>query len=178
MLNYKTNINLATMELARRQTKKYSKGYVKSLAILSLAYGLLETTTELEKDGTIKVEDNITQTTLNEYRKSLGERLFNFFKTRATLRKEVMIIQEKIFHIVTHSFIGKNIDLELVAIYLIQNLIEDEKVDNEIKEVIAKEELDYLIGLITELYDTALIKTIKTKVLQKQIAKDLYKEIK
>lgn len=158
---------------------KLSSGYIKTLSAISFAYGIFATSEELDKGNQqidtkgLLIREDEYQDTIISYRKGLNDRLYEFMKQHKDYQKPVMTLTEKIFHKVSEILVGKEIDLDLLALYLLDEIINRDKTAKEFKEVIHQEDLQYLFDLVIDGYE----KKLSIRFSHRKLAKKILEEI-
>jgi hypothetical protein len=161
-----------------------SSGYLKAITLVSFAYGLFYTVQELEKGEVSKegVEepyklDEVVEATLKAYRDSLKIRLLEFMQQdkHKGYSKKIDTNIKKLFNFLEMYVAREVINLDLLALYVLNEVINNKKTSTSIKELVDETELSYMLELI-ESGETKLINKIKARKKHKIIAKKIVGE--
>lgn len=136
-----------------------SKGYMRSLSHLALARAFLISSTRVEEEDLIK-DGLVPRATIDEikaYREMISNRIGNFLgniyqtissEERGTIRRINNNTVDKAMQLIYKQLV----DMDYIAIYLLEYLYKADKVKDGIKSLIDTEELKEMKSLVEKTY--------------------------
>jgi len=136
-----------------------SKGYIRNLSHLTLARAFLVSSTRVEEEDLVKdgLVLRATIEELKEYRERIADRINNFLgDIHKTISKEERVLLGKINNNTVNKAMAliykQLIDMDYIAVYLLEYLYKTDKVKEDIKQLIDVEELREMKSLIEKTY--------------------------
>ena len=142
----------------QKDTKMLSKGYIKSLSLLALSRAFLVSSTRVEEEDLLRdgLIDRPTIEELRDYRSEIANRINNFlievYKANSSQRGTIQKTNNKTVDKAMRLIYKQLIDMDYVAIYLLEKIHYMPKTKEDIKSLIDMEQLKQMKSLVEKTY--------------------------